>query len=615
VLIREASFVVLDIETTGLSAMNHRITEIALLRVEGGAIVDRHDMLINPEQYISPFIAEYTHITNAMVFGRPNFIERAPELAQWIGASGPPIIVGHNVQFDKSFLVQSFIRANDPHPIASGFAALPTLCTCRLAKRLTNLQRRGLEHVANHFGIKIKQRHRAMGDAEATAQVLIQFLKMAEELGCEEVGDLVKLQFRKPEQVKRTSIQRTLQEKVHEFPQRPGVYIMRDTRKGVIYVGKAKDLRDRVGSYFSNAVIASGTKHQRMMKAVRTIEYEETGSELSALLRESRMIKEFKPQFNRLERSYKSWAFLKLDVQNLFPKLEAVREPALDGAEYYGPFRYRSSVEALIEVLNRSFTLRECNDSFSVKPGNKPCFYYDIGRCKAPCASLESPIEYGSEVERLRQFLAAGEEGILSLVEQMTQDAAEKLLFEEAQFLKERYLELKKVMGSGEREVSSINSNNCILLTKIDDGKAEVFFVRFGRLLKQSVLTLEQLPEIEVWFQKQLRYYYATGATAIPPECGKPEIDEMRILAMWIERAKRDESSTIIYVNEAHDVVLPTLVSAAYSVLGAGIALIPAPGPAEEFQPVVSHPIGITFTPEGLETARRLTTKPMYPKR
>ncbi len=613
-LIRDASFVVLDLETTGLSAMNNRITEIALLRVEGNKIVDKHEMLMNPEQYISPFIAEYTKITNAMVFGKPNFTDRAPELAKWIGQSGSPIIVGHNVQFDKSFLVQSFLRSNDPHPVAAGFAELPTLCTCRLAKRLTTLQKRGLQHVANHFGVKIKQRHRAMGDAEATALVLIEFLKMAEALGCEEVGDLVKLQFRKPEPVKRTSIQRTLQEKVREFPQRPGVYVMRDTRKGVIYIGKAKDLRERVGSYFSNAVIASGTKHQRMMKAVRTIEYEETGSELSALLRESRMIKEFKPQFNRMERSYKSWAFLKLDVQNLFPKLESVREPALDGAEYYGPFRARSSVDALIEVLNRSFTLRECNDSFSVKAGNKPCFYFDIGRCKAPCASLESQSEYTTEVERLREFLAAGEEGILSLVEQMMQDAAEKLLFEEAQFLKERYLELKKVMGTGERQVSSINSNNCVLLTPIEAGKAEVFFVRFGRLLKQSVLTLEQVPQMASWFQKQLRNYYATGASAIPPECGKPEIDEMRILALWIERSKKDQSSTLIYVNEDHAKVLPKLVDAARSVIGAEVLQAPAAGTAiKPFE--VRHVSGITFTPSGLETARRITIKPMYPKR
>jgi excinuclease UvrABC nuclease subunit len=207
------------------------------------------------------------------------------------------------------------------------------------------------------------------------------------------------------------------------------------------------------------------------------------------------------------------------------------------------------------------------------------------------------------------------------------QDAAEKLLFEEAQFLKERYLELKKVLGSGERQVSSINSNNCVLLTGIDGGKAEVFFVRFGRLLKQSVLTQEQLPLLNAWFQKQLRNYYATSASAIPPECGKPEIDEMRILAMWIERSKRDQSSTLIYVNEEHAHLLPKLSAAARTLLGAPLIEVLAPEPAaipvaapiagvkraaRTKKPVAA---GITFTPERLETARRITIKPMYPKR
>ena len=616
-LIADTPFVVLDIETTGLSSINHRITELAMLRIERGEIVDRFETLINPEQYISPFIAEYTHITNAMVFGKPSFNERADELAGWMAKGGTPVIVGHNVRFDHGFLVQSFVRSNSREPIAAGFAELPTLCTCRLAKRLTQLQRRGLQHVAHHFGIRIKQRHRAMGDAEATALVFLEFVKMAEALGCEDLADLLRLQSRKPEPVKKTSIQRTLQQRVHAFPERPGVYIMRDTRKGVLYVGKANDLRDRVSSYFTRSVMASGTKHQRLMKAVRTIEYEETGSELSALLRESRLIKELKPPFNRMERSYKSWAFLRLDVQNLFPKLESVREPALDGAEYYGPFRARSTVDALIEVLNRSFKLRECNDTFSVKPGNKPCFYFDIGRCNAPCAEFESQPHYANEVDRLRQFLAAGEEGILSLVEQMMHDAAEQLLFEEAQFLKERYLELKKIMGAGERQVSSINSNNLVLFIPMAAGTVELFFVRFGRLLKQSLVTRDQLPQIELWFQKQLRMYYATAASAIPPECGKPEIDEMRILATWIERSKKDAANSLVYVNGDHVEVLPRLVAAIEHALGIGQATEPIVLPLTI--PVSSREVpvaaGITFTPGGLETARRITLKPMYPKR
>lgn len=560
--IRETPFIVIDIETTGMSAVNNRITEIALLCVEDGVIVDRFESLLNPEQYIPPFIAEYTGITNTMVFGKPTFAELSGKIEQFIRAGGDrPVIVGHNVQFDYGFLKASFQRARKTFSFESGVTS-DLLCTCRLARRLLpKLQRRSLKHVADHFGIRIKARHRAMGDAEATANVLIDFLEMVdEEHEISDLAELLKLQFKRPtDTIRRSKASKTLQEKVKLFPERPGVYTMTNSSGNVIYVGKAKNLHDRVGSYFTASTIMSSAKHSRMIKAVKNITYEETGSELSALLRESRLIKELKPQFNSLERRYRSYTFLKIDIQNPFPKLEATREPSADGAEYYGPFRSRSSVLALVDVLNRSFKLRECGEEFHVGPESKPCFYYEIARCAAPCALLQSKEEYRKEVDRLRRFLSSGDEGVLALVEQMMRDAAERLDFEEAQYLKVRLFEMRRVLGTGDRQLSALNANDFVIMTKTSDGNAEIFFVRYGKLVKQILLTQEHLERSEEWFYRQVRMYYHSGATAIPPSAGKADIDEIRILSSWTDRKKR-EGSSVIYLGEEPLDMVPRLV-------------------------------------------------------
>ncbi|HET6512581.1 MAG TPA: GIY-YIG nuclease family protein, partial [Candidatus Kapabacteria bacterium] len=470
---------------------------------------------------------------------------------------------------------------------------------------------RSLKHVCDHYGIKIKARHRAMGDAEATAHVLLNFLDMAEN-ECEifELDELLKLQFRKVNG--RTVVpkkQVKLRDTVREFPERPGVYMMYDRIGEVLYVGKAKNLRDRVSTYFTASHQDSAKKLARLMKAVKEIKYEETGSELSALLLESRKIKELKPRFNSLEKRYKGYTFLKFDVQHDFPRLTATREPASDGADYYGPFRSRESVEALIDVINRSFKLRECGDEFKIGVDVKPCFYHEIHRCNAPCAMLESKQEYRIEVERLRQFLSSSEAGILQLVEKMMFDAAEQLDFEEAQFLKLRLFELKRVIAGGERSVASLNTNDFVIMTKSKDEEAEVYFVRFGRLIKQITVNSSHVERAQDWFAKQLRMYYSDATNAIPPTCGKPEVDEMRILSAWADR-KRRQGSTVIYLTSEWDTIVPKLARSLTALLTEPQRPTPAVHKVGGSAiPIELNPLPVAVTSEPVPSAPKAATK------
>lgn len=615
-LLRNASFVVVDVETTGLSAVTHRITEIAMLRVQQGKITQTFETLIDPQQYITPFIAQYTGITNTMVFGKPQFPEVAPKIAEFIQSTGGPLIVGHNVNFDHGFIAGSYSRAQLPLPYADHPSGLtPLLCTCKLARMLLpKLKKRSLKHVADHFGMKIKARHRAMGDAEATARILLQFLEIAVvEHDVETIEQLIKLQNKRTVAKPIPNKQVHVRDKVREFPERPGVYVMQNSAGEVLYVGKAKNLHDRVGSYFTKSTQDSNRKLARLMRIVKDISYEETGSELSALLLESRKIKELKPRFNSMERRYKSYTFLKLDVQHDFPRLEAVRQPATDGAEYFGPFRSFESVEALIDVLNRSFKLRECGTEFSVKAGNKPCFYHDIKRCDAPCAQLISQADYRKEVDRLRDFLSTGEEGVIKLVEEMMFAAAERLDFEEAQFLKVRLFELRRVLGEGERQIASLNENDFVIMTPISDGRAEVFFVRYGRLAKQMIVDRTHIDRSEDWFARQLRMYYS-AVSAIPPLCGKPEIDEMRILSSWADRKKRKGESITHYLTKDWEEIVAKLAKSLNALLK------PMPKAMLELPvataPAILTPLNVAPNPPAqvLEKRSRIVLRPMAKK-
>ncbi len=559
-LLRDASFIVVDVETTGLSAAEHRITEIALVRLESGSITESFQSLINPEQFISPFITQHTGITNAMVYDKPRFGDIVPHIKNFFAKSESPVLVGHNVKFDHGFLLASFGRAGER------FHAHGPLCTCRLARRLLpQLRSKSLKSVQDYFGIRNPRQHRAMADAEATAKILAHFIEMAGELEIETIEELLRLQFSKPIDPRRkTKRELSLREKVREFPDRPGVYTMTNRDGDVLYVGKAKNLHERVATYFAPSS-TEGTKLTRMMRAVREITYEETGSELSALLLESRKIKELRPRFNSLDRRYKPQSFLRLDVQNDFPELTFIREPAPDGAEYFGPFKSREAAEALMEILNHAFKLRECGDKFKIGLNVRPCLYYEIDRCNAPCALLQTKESYRTEVTRLQEFLAAGNEGILAHVERLMREAADQLDFEEAQFFKERLFELRRILGSGDRPSASLSSNDFVILNPLDPQECEIYFVRFGQLMKQMVLNVNHIPTADQWFERQLRLYYGP-TSAIPPTAGKPEIDEMRILSKWVESSKK-KGSRMVYVSEPWEDSVATLAKELKTIL------------------------------------------------
>lgn len=537
--ISDATFVVTDIETTGLSPERDRITEVACVYVIGGEVAEEKRTLVNPGRFIPQAIQQMTGITNAMVLAAPKGEEIFPSIRGWYPSEA--IFTAHNASFDHGFLDASFRRHGiDP------FAARP-LCTARLARRLLPARKGwSLAHLANYFGVKIRGRHTALGDARATAEVLLNLLElMQSEHGVETIDEAISFQYRKVGSLGGpTPKGKALAPVLSTLPMSPGVYRMIDRRGQVLYVGKAKSLRDRVSSYFRPGA-AHTKKIAEMVRRVSTIQVEETGSDLAALLLESKLIKQLQPKYNTMQKRIRSYAFIRLDVADPFPTIGMAREVEADGAEYFGPFAGRRAAEALIETIQSVFRIRKCEAPLIPSLAVIPCIYHQIHRCNAPCALMESEAGYREEVERLRATLSGADKGIVSLVEAKMQAHAEALEFEEAGVLRDQWMELQKIFQRKERIADSVNTNNVVIvLPAVEMGKMEVFLIRFGRLARQIKMS-RRFPEKGM--RRLLEKVYFDGSVA-PPHYRKEEIDEVRIIASYLFRHR--EVGSFIYLEE-----------------------------------------------------------------
>lgn len=545
----EVPFLVVDVETTGPSGKDNRITEIACIVVRDGEIIEEFSSLVNPHQHIPTMIAQITGISNGMVYSAPETEEVMRRLRPFF-AQPYAVFVAHNVAFDWSFVSHTFVRSNIP------IRDIPRLCTYKIAKRLFPKRTKlNLGALASYFDIAIHNRHRARGDAFATAQTLVRMLEiLQEQFNVQTLDELLSFQNKRLDNFKKIpkSIQ-ALQEQLRNLPDEPGVYYFRDLHDTILYIGKAKSLKNRVNSYFLPSAQHAG-KIKDLVRQVRDIQWQTTGTELSALLLESKEIKAHKPQYNTLIKKYRRYPFLRLGApahgQNTadrdFKRLDIRFEIEDDGAEYFGPFGSRGSAEAVMDIINRTFALRKCIEPFTPSADVVPCFYHQIRRCHAPCALLQSHEDYERETDTVRKFLSGERIGIVAALKTAMQESSERLDFEEAGLLRNRMKELERVFFRQRQISSSINENNVVIIipTEEHDKKVEVFFIRHGRLYFQRLVG-KKLPMKEL--ARALETVYFDGSTA-PAHAQKEEIDEMRIIASWIYQHRND--GTFLYIQE-----------------------------------------------------------------
>lgn len=389
--IDNAEFSVIDVETTGLSAKKNRVIEIGLVKVRNYKIVERYETLINPGCYIPGFISQLTGITDDDVANAPFFSDVVEDLKHFIGET---IISGHNLSFDSSFIKYEFFR-NGEEPLYN-----EQVCTLKLARRMfPDLKSKSLTSVTKHLKLRNKSAHRALGDAEVTARILIKIIKqLKKESKVETLGDLLKFQ-KSSTAGKTVKIKESLREDISSLPNAPGVYYFINNRGKVIYVGKAKSLRDRIRSYFSSA---APKKAKKIITQAKSLKIEITNTELTALISEAESIKKINPRHNSQLKKYGNKYFLKVSKQHSFPKIEISNHFDFDGNDYFGLFISRKKAEIVLNILDKTFSLRECTDKEFSK--HKKCFLADIERCTAPCIPNNNE-DYREELEKVYEFL------------------------------------------------------------------------------------------------------------------------------------------------------------------------------------------------------------------
>jgi DNA polymerase-3 subunit epsilon len=522
-LAREASFVVVDTETTGSNSSRDRIIEIGAVRVQAGKIVDRFQQLINPDCAVPRRITWITGISTAMVFDKPAVRYVMPRFTEFLGAS---VFVAHNLAFDLSFVNGERMRLESA-PIPND-----TLCTLRLARRLLpGLRSKSLASLTDFYRIRIQRRHRALEDAEATAEVLVRFLDHLDlQFGSMELSDVLSFQYRRYGQIKKATKHVThIRENVlSALPESPGVYFMKDSRRRTIYVGKALNLRNRVRSYFTS-IEGHPARIRKMVKAVRNVEWQETSSELEALLLESQLIKKLKPTYNRAQVQYVNRPFVRLDTTHKYPRVTCNAFLHDDGAEYYGPLATRGEAKFVVDVIDRFFQLRECDDvTFS---RGKRCLYASLGRCLAPCE--EKTDRYRFELDRVRAFLTGRDWSVIERIGVAMRAAAAELDYEQAGIYRDWQRWLERVLTKREAIATRVLDHNAVIIHRPPEGAVRLLVISRGRHA-ETISLEEESQDVALETLRTAVTRRFGNETNGPDTYREREIDEVYLLAHWL---------------------------------------------------------------------------------
>ncbi len=387
--LREVTFVVVDLETTGGSPADSAITEIGAVKVRGGEVVGEFQTLVNPCRGIPPFIAVLTGITDVMVATAPTISAALPAFLEFARAS---VLVAHNAPFDLGFLRAGCAALGLPWP---GWRHLDTAVLARRVLSRDESPDCKLASLARLFRAGTQPCHRALADARATVDVLHGLLGRVGNLGVQSLDELQTFTC----QV--SPAQRRKRHLADALPHAPGCYVFRDAQGRPLYVGKSKDLRSRVRNYF-----VSGETRSRMREMVGLAERVDAlvcAHVLEAEVRELRLIAEHKPRYNRRSKFPERTVYLKLTVE-AYPRLSMVRAVRPDGASYLGPFGSRSAAEQAMRAVHDAVPLRQCTKRLSVRSPSRACALAEMGRCGAPCEHSESVEQYAVHAQA---FVAA----------------------------------------------------------------------------------------------------------------------------------------------------------------------------------------------------------------
>lgn len=332
-----------------------------------------------------------------------------------------------------------------------------------------------------------------------------------------------------------------IREELKKLPASPGVYLMHGPRDEVIYVGKAVNLKNRVRQYFQSPR-GKTAKILKMISLIRRFEYIVVDSELEALVLENNLIKEYRPKYNTLLKDDKTYPYIKVSVDEAYPRIYMTRRVKKDKARYFGPYTSGLAVKETIDLLHKLFRVRTCSRNLPRDIGKeRPCLYYHIGQCDAPCAGAISQFDYRMQVEKALEFLQGKYEPVKKYLTRQMEEASENMEFEKAI----EYRDLLKAIAeiATRQKVTSTDTDDRDIIgvySEKQEAVAQVFFIRDGRLIGRESFHLEvdekdALPEIVLSFVKQ----FYTGTPYIPKEIWlQTEIEGGDLIEEWLSKVR-----------------------------------------------------------------------------
>jgi len=324
-------------------------------------------------------------------------------------------------------------------------------------------------------------------------------------------------------------------------PTRPGVYMLRDARGKLLYVGKASNLRNRLRSYFGSPA-GLVPKIRQMVSRVADFEFIVADSEDEALILECNLIKRFRPLYNVRLRDDKSYPYLKIDMEEEFPRVYFTRRVLDDGARYYGPFASAGSVRKTMDLLKKLFPYRSCSRVITGKDP-RPCLEYHIHRCAGPCIGAVDKEEYRRTIQQALLFLEGDTEAVIRDLETAMNRAAEALEFERAAVLRDQLSAIQRVIEGQEVKVSSLSSEDVDvvgLAQEKDEAWAEVFFIRKGKLVGRDRFALDGAQDAHprrVLSQFVKQFY--DSASFIPQRViSQHSLEDRTLIQKWLSQKK-----------------------------------------------------------------------------
>ncbi|MGZ4720529.1 DEDD exonuclease domain-containing protein, partial [Oryzihumus sp.] len=430
------TFVVVDLETTGGSPAGAHITEIGAVKVRAGEVLGEFQTLVNPGEPIPAFISLLTGITDRMVADSPRIDTAIPAFLEFARGS---VLVAHNAPFDVSFLKAAAALTGHEWP---GFRVVDTAHLARQLVTKDEARDRKLGTLARLFGAATTPDHRALHDARATVDVLHGLLARVGNLGVLTLEELSSFSSRV------SAAQRRKRHLAEGLPHSPGVYLFKDGKGRVLYVGTSRDIRTRVRTYFTAS--EQRTRMAEMVGIAESVTPVVCQTPLEAEVRELRLIAEHKPRYNRRSRHPERAPWVKLTVEP-FPRLSIVREVRDDGARYVGPFSSRHAAEAAIAAVHEVVPLRQCTKRLSLRGTSSGCALSEMGRCGAPCTGAQDVESYAQVVERVASVIGGDAREVVAALHRRMDVLASQERFEDAGEVRDRMLHLVRAAARAQR--------------------------------------------------------------------------------------------------------------------------------------------------------------------